>query len=91
MLYKYPSEQDSCKDFVVSLRSFLSLKRSLKLQEGVPRHLNVDGTCSQTNEIDISIFNQFIEHVVFNTIRLPTVPLPQNIDEIMQDSLNTCF
>jgi hypothetical protein len=57
MLYKYPSEGDSCKEFVVSLRSFLSLKRALKLQDHKPKYLGIDDAVNERSDLDINMFN----------------------------------
>ncbi len=52
MLYKFPPEGDSCKEYVVSLRSFLLAKRSLKFQI-----LNFEsaGDISRGKDFDLNI------------------------------------
>lgn len=69
MLYKYPSEGESCKEFVVSLRSFLALKRELKLQEPIFRLQNTDEAEAMKSEFEPQLFNSFVENIMFNAIR----------------------
>jgi hypothetical protein len=65
MLYKYPSEGESCKEFVVSLRSFLALKRELKLQEPIFHLQNTDEALAMNLELDPQLFNSFVENIMF--------------------------
>lgn len=75
MFYKFPQEGETCKDFKISLRSFLLVKRSLKFQEKISIPEESKDTAN-LEDINPKIFNKFIEKVLFNSIRNPSVPLP---------------
>ena len=90
MLYKFPAENESCKEYVVSLRSFLLAKKSLKFLINKFESFDLPGT-ARAEYLNVERFNEFIEQVLFNRLRNPQVPLPQNVDEIMNTSLKTFF
>jgi hypothetical protein len=60
MLYKYPTEGESCKEFVVSLRSFLLAKKSLKFLINKLETFDLPGT-ARVEYLNVERFNDFID------------------------------
>lgn len=56
MFYKFPEEGDSCKDFKMTLRSFLLVKKALKFQEKIYISEGLKDT-ADLEDINPSIFN----------------------------------
>ena len=65
-------------------------KKSLKFQLFFPYEYQNQLQLKE-DELDVTKFNQFVDTILFNILRDPSIPLPENIDEIMQDSLGTYF
>jgi hypothetical protein len=83
LIRKYPIvDNDKSKGYILFIRSMVRSRRALKnlatADQKLEFSLNQNVIKSETEHC----FNKFVDYI-FNIIRIPTLPLPQNRDEIM--------
>ena len=90
LINKFPSgDGDNGKAYFVLIRAFVIIRRSLKnlIVESLPLTSDVGNeelaNSESTPILSRAQFNAFVDETIFQSLRYPPLPLPQNRDEIM--------